>query len=245
MKGLLAALQFLSVLPIPRRFTTDDIGRSLVFFPAAGLVIGAFAALGYGFALALRLPALVSALVGVLFLSALTGFLHLDGVADTADGFFSARPRERILAIMRDSRIGTMGVIGVFAVLSLKWAALAGLPPAIGWRALVLAPMLGRAGQVMTLNYVPYARAEGGLASVFLDHCSRKSVFAALASFFFAAVFLGGPAGLLAPCAAAGFGVYFNFRCIQKIGGMTGDTLGAVSEGIETAAMCALCVGAA
>lgn len=242
MKGLLAALQFLSVLPISRPFEADDIGRSLAWFPAAGFIIGLCAATVYGAANLLGLPAPVSALAGVMALAGFSGFLHLDGVADTTDGFFSSRPRDRILEIMHDSRIGTMGVIGIFTVLAFKWAALDSLAPAEGWRVLVLAPIAGRAGQIVSMHYMPYARPGGGLASVFLAHCSRQTVLSAVFVSILAAALLCGANGLMAMGAAGAFGGFFSFRCLRKIGGMTGDTLGAVSEGIETIIMCAMCM---
>lgn len=243
LNGLLAALQFLSVLPIIRQFTPNDIGRSMAWFPIAGLIIGLCAAMVYGATQMLGVPDLVSALAGVAALAGFSGFLHLDGVADMADGFFSSRPRERILEIMRDSRIGTMGVIGVFMVLAFKWAAIVSLPPAIGWRVLVLAPIVGRASQIITMHYMPYARSEGGLASIFLAHCSRQTVLIVIVIVTLSAVLLGGAKGMMAVCVSGIFGFYFNFRCLRKIGGMTGDTLGAISEGIETVVMCAMCAG--
>jgi adenosylcobinamide-GDP ribazoletransferase len=243
LKGLLAALQFLSILPIDRPFEADDIGRSLVWFPAAGFIIGLCAVMVYGVANLIGLPAPVSALAGVMALAGFSGFFHLDGVADTADGFFSSRPRDRILEIMHDSRIGTMGVIGIFTILAFKWAALSSLTPAEEWRVIVLAPIAGRAGQIVSMNYMPYARSEGGLASVFLAHCSRQTVLIAVFICILAAVLLGGVSGLMAVFAAGAFGIFFNLRCLRKIGGMTGDTIGAVSEGIETIIMCVMCVG--
>ena len=241
MKGIFAALQFLSILPIHRQFAMDDMGKSLAWFSTAGGVIGLCAALVYGATLLIGLPVPVSALAGIMALAGFSGFLHLDGVADTADGFFSSRPRARMLDIMRDSRIGTMGVIGIFFVLTFKWAALVALPPAMGWRVLVLAPIAGRAGQVITMTWLPYARPEGGLASAFLSHCSRQTVFMCILICLAAAAILGGMKGLLALGLAGGFGVLFNWWCLRKIGGMTGDTLGAVSEGIEAVVMCAMC----
>ncbi len=243
MKQLLAALQFLSVLPIYQQFETDDIGRSQVWFPAAGLIIGICAAMVYGITLIFEMPVLVSGLAGVMALAAFSGFFHLDGVADTADGFFSSRTCSQMLDIMRDSRIGTMGAIGIFSVLAFKWAALVSLPPGMGWRILVLAPIVGRAGQVMTMTYMPYARTGGGLASVFLAHCSRQTVFKCILISLVAALVLGGIKGILALCLAGLFGVCFNLWCLRKINGMTGDTLGAVSEGLETVIMCAMCIG--
>lgn len=243
MKEFLAAFQFLSVLPIHQQFESEDIGRSQVWFPAAGLIIGVCAATVYGVALMLELPVFISGLAGIMALAAFSGFFHLDGVADTADGFFSSRTREQMLDIMRDSRIGTMGAIGIFSILAFKWAALVSLPTDLGWRVLVLAPVVGRTGQVITMTYMPYARSDGGLASLFLAHCSRQTVWMVMFFSLAAAAILGGMKGILSLCMAGAFGVLFNFWCLQKINGMTGDTLGAVSEGIEVVVMCAMCIG--
>ncbi|MFZ2633133.1 MAG: adenosylcobinamide-GDP ribazoletransferase [Desulfosalsimonadaceae bacterium] len=244
MKQLLAALQFLTILPIRQAFDSKQTGGSLVWFPAAGLVVGVCAAACYGLCIGLRLPESLAALAGVLALGGFSGFLHLDGVADTADGFFSSRSRERTLEIMRDSRIGTMGAVGVFGVLALKWSALASLPPGMGWRALILGPIVGRAAQVITMTWLPYARPEGGLASVFLSHCTRRTAMLNGLAGVVAAGFLSGGKGLIAICLAAVFALGFNAWCLKKINGITGDTLGAVSEGVETIILCALCAGA-
>lgn len=243
MKQLLAALQFLSVLPIHQQFEADDVGRSQFWFPVAGLIIGICAAMVYGIALMIELPALISGLAGVMALAGFSGFFHLDGVADTADGFFSSRPGDQMLEIMRDSRIGTMGAIGIFSVLAFKWAALTSLSPGMGWRVLVLAPIVGRGAQVVTMTYMPYARSEGGLASVFLAHCSKQTVWVVFFMCLAAAAIFGGMKGILALCLAGAFGVLFNFWCLRKINGMTGDTLGAVSEVIEVVVMCVMCIG--
>jgi len=144
---------------------------------------------------------------------------------------------------MRDSRIGTMGAIEIFAVLGFKWAALSSLPTEIGWRVLILAPIVGRAGQVMTMTYLPYARSEGGLASVFLSHCSRQTALKIIFFCLAAAALLGGMKGIFSLSMACVFGVLFNLWCLRKINGITGDTLGAVSEGLEVVVMCAMCMG--
>ena len=243
MKRLFAALQFLSVLPVYQHFEADDIGRSQVWFPAAGLIIGVCAVMVYGMTLLLEMPVVVSGLAGVMALAGFSGFFHLDGVADTADGFFSSRPRSQILDIMRDSCIGTMGAIGIFAVLAFKWAALISMDPAMGWRVIILAPIVGRSGQVLTMTYMSYARSGGGLASLFLAHCSRQTALKVMFFCIAAAVVLGGIQGILSLCLAGVFGFFFNLWCLRKINGMTGDTLGAVSEGLEVVIMCAMCMG--
>ena len=240
----LAALQFLSILPVRGRFETQDIGKSLVWFPAAGFVIGGCAAMVYGITHLLGLPAMIAGLSGVLALAVFSGCLHLDGVADTADGFFSARPRDKILEIMHDSRIGTMGVIGIFTVLALKWAALTSLPPAHAWRVLILAPVIGRTSQIITMARIPYARPRGGLASVFLAHAIGQTIVTSILTSLATAVLFGGVKGIFAVLVSILFIAGFNQWCMRKISGMTGDTLGAVSEGTEAVIMCVMCMGA-
>ena len=241
-KPLVAALQFLTVIPIPVRVTTADMGRSLPWFPAAGLVTGGVAAVVFAAAHALGAPPLMSALLGVLALSGTNGFFHLDGVADTADGLLSARPRERALEIMRDSRIGTMGVVGLFFILGLKWSALAAMAPGSGWRALLIAAVAARSAQVLTMGLLPYARKEGGLASVFLEHRKPSHMVVVSVAGLLLAALLAGVPGVAAILFSIVAALVFNGLCMKKIGGITGDTLGGLTEIIETTVLCVICV---
>ncbi len=235
-----AALQFLTIIPVGGHIPQTALGRAMPWFPVAGLVIGVGAGLAYTLALLLGLPPMAASLVGGLALSGLSGFLHLDGVADTADGFFSARSRDKILDIMRDSHVGTMGVVGLFAVLGLKWAALTSMPPDMAWKALVLAPVLGRTAQVCSMILLPYARSSGGLASIFINSRRRSDMYWALGIAGTAALFAGGT-GVAALILAALTVFLFSLWCMKKIGGITGDTVGAATEIVETAALCAVC----
>ncbi|WP_291318972.1 adenosylcobinamide-GDP ribazoletransferase [Desulfonatronospira sp.] len=244
LQPLLAALQFLTVIPAGSHVPQQALGRAMPWFPAAGLLIGVGAGLAFALALLLGLPPLAASLVGVLVLSGLSGFLHLDGVADTADGFFSARSRDRILDIMRDSHVGTMGVVALFAILGLKWAALASMPPGMAWKALVLAPILGRTAQVCSMTLLPYARSSGGLASIFINSRRRSDIYWVLGFAGIASLFVGIPgiAALILGTAAA---FIFSLWCMKKIGGITGDTVGTATEVVEVAALCAICALAA
>ena len=238
---LAAALQFLTVIPVPISTTQSDMAKSLAWFPAAGLVCGLAAALFFLLAHALGLPPMVAGLIGILALSGFNGFFHLDGVADTADGFFSARPKEKILDIMHDSRIGTMGAAGLFFVLAIKWSALAAMTPADGWRALIIAAILARGALVLAMGILPYARKEGGLVSVFLtERMPSQMVFVSVFGLLAAAA-LGGIAGIAALLFAVAAVVVFNFFGMQKIGGITGDTLGAQTEITEAAVLIVMC----
>ena len=178
-RAMLAALQFLTILPLPRDLDlgTRALGQGVWFFPVVGLLIGvAVAALDFG--LGQILPQLPASALVVIALLLVSGGLHVDGLADTADGFFSSRPKERILEIMHDSRSGPMAVAAVVCVLSLKLSALASLPaqpPLQRAGVIVLMALAGRCALVFQINLLPYARTEGGLCTVFAQAKSRAA----------------------------------------------------------------------
>ncbi len=240
MKRLLATIRFLTILPTPggRSDTVDVLAGTIAFFPLIGVLIGAAAA---GLAVALWLlfaaaPPVASVLV-VTALVAVSGGLHLDGLADTADGFFSSRPKERILEIMKDSHIGTFGTTAIFCVLALKVAALSGLPAADGavWRAVFLMPLAGRCAMVVSMRILPSTTPGAGLGSVFCENGSTIGMLWALTVLGTAGWLLLGNAGLLAGAAAVVVTLLFSAQCYRKIGGATGDTLGATCELAEAA----------
>lgn len=232
MRRFLAALQFLTILPVRAEATSDLLGSSLGWFPLVGLLIGGLVA-GLDFLaahLGVSYPLRAVFALGVFIV--LSGGLHLDGLADTADGFFSSRSPEAILAIMKDSRIGTMGVLALILILGAKYAAL--VDPALApvrTSALVLAPVVGRSLQVIGLTWMPYARLEGGMASVFLPFRSRVvGVWACVFPCAFAIGTLGARTAALLLAAVALLLAVWARSCRATIGGMTGDTLGALSE---------------
>lgn len=241
-KPLIAALQFLTIIPVPVPVSQADMEKALPWFPVAGLVNGSIGAAILVLAHALGLPPMMAGLLGVLAISFSNGFFHLDGVADTADGLLSARPKAKILEIMRDSRIGTMGFVGLFFILGLKWSALVSMAPGIGWRALIVSAVVARCAQVLTMGLLPYARKEGGLVSIFLKsrmpaHMVMVSVFGLLL-----AATMTGVYGIFAVLAAIVASVVFNGICMAKIDGITGDTLGALTEIVETTMLCVISV---
>lgn len=247
MKALIAALQFLTVLPLPVPANWSigerELRRSVLFFPVVGLLMGAaVAALDLG--LTRALPAAPAAVLVVLALLLFSGGLHMDGLADTADGFLSSRPRERILEIMKDSRSGPMAIAVVTCVLALKMAVVASLPEAGRWQALVLMVLAGRCVLVVQMNALPYARPDGGLASVFRKDKTGprrgiESVWACVVLGLAAWLLLALP-GLVAAGAVVLTILLFCLHSYRKIGGFTGDTLGAGCEISEAAA--GLCV---
>jgi adenosylcobinamide-GDP ribazoletransferase len=235
MKRLLAAVQFLTILPVPRGLCPDEraLGGSLPFFPVVGLGIGAAVA-AIDWALGLLFPVGVTSVLAVILLIAASGGLHMDGLADTADGFFSSRPRERILEIMRDSRTGPMGVAAIVCVVALKIALIASVAaPARAW-VLLLTPVAGRCALLIQMALLPYVRPEG-LAQVF--HRNRSLAHAPWALMFLIASggLAGGIPGLVAGGVSFLFALIFTAYVRRRIGGLTGDTLGAACEWTELA----------
>lgn len=234
MKRFFAAWGFLTIIPCPMSHqNTDTLGKSVPCYPLVGAILGCMA---YGavwlFAHGLHLPPAVGAVLLTILLGAFSGGLHLDGLADTADGFLSSRPRERILEIMRDSRIGAMGVLGLFAVLALKIAALASLPLTEVLISAAMMPLAGRVAIVISMSFLPYARQDG-LATIFYMH--RRHWHAVWAVLFLAGIgfLFWGLKGLsfaIVTVVICGIWALVTFR---KIGGATGDTLGAGCEFAE------------
>ena len=234
MKPFLAAIQFLTVIPFPKAFVFQEraLGRSVPFFPLIGLLIGLTAA-AVGYVVNIFLPPLPAMAMVVIFLLVISGGLHMDGLADTADGFFSARPRDKMLAIMRDSRIGVMGVIAVICVMLIKWSLLLSLTGTLQMAVIVLMPLVGRSAMVITMTCLPYIRTDGGLATLFAVHRSWIHALWAVACMLIAGFLLAQGMGLsiaLASLAVTALWTAYSFR---KIGGYTGDTLGAVCEIVE------------
>jgi adenosylcobinamide-GDP ribazoletransferase len=233
MMGLLTALRFLTILPIPGggRVPERTIGRSTAWYPLVGLLVGLL--LAGGLLLAARLwSALPAGAAGLaLWVLATRGF-HLDGLADTFDGIGGGATRERKLAIMKDSRVGVFGLLAVGVCLIGKFAFLAELAAAGPQRAapgLLAAPALGRWGMLLALYSFPSA-ATTGLGQAVKRHCRWPQMAAGTATALAAAGLLLGAWGLalaaLLAAASLGLGLLFT----RQLGGLTGDTLGAICE---------------
>ena len=230
MRILRAALSMLTSFPTGKIFgpTDDEIRRTPFCFPLIGLVIGLILAL-IGQGLLKILPHLIAAAL-LTFLSELpTRAFHLDGLADTADGFLSSRPRERILEIMHDSRIGTMGVLAIAAWCLIKFSAFAVLAEKQIPAALFFMSLNGRCAMVYHLMCCRYARPEGLGRLVFERKPVSAMILSVFCSFGLMYAFFP-PICLIVPAAVLVFGVLWSLYTRKKIGGGTGDTLGAVEE---------------
>lgn len=234
MKSFIAALQFLTVCPWIGRVqcTERQIGRSSFWFPVVGILLGLLLAFADQLTTFI-FPSLVSSSLIVILMIAVSGGLHMDGLADTADGFLSSRPRERILEIMKDSHIGVMGVLAIVSVFGLKACALSTLTDATRFSTILLVPMAGRCALVLQMATLKYVRPTG-LGTLFEQTKRRIDLVFAVSIFSGLAFYLKGTSGLIAVAAVFGLLSIFSLQTRTKIGGYTGDTLGASCELAET-----------
>ncbi len=239
MKAFLLALQFLTCFPVSLRSAPSpaDWGRSALAYPAIGLLIGLLLA-GLQQLVGHADPLLQAALLTATW-ALITGGLHLDGLADSADAWVGGHgDRERTLAIMKDPRSGPAAISTLVLTLLLKFAALAVLIKADAWPALLLVPVLGRSAIVALLLSTPYVRP-GGMGSALTAHLPRAA--AVLVMLLVAAGGLyAGKAGALALVVAVAAWLALRWMMLRRLGGMTGDTLGAAVELTEVAVLIAL-----
>ncbi|WP_455230991.1 adenosylcobinamide-GDP ribazoletransferase [Geopseudomonas aromaticivorans] len=229
---LLIALQFLTRLPIrlPGMPEPEQLGRSLLWYPLVGLGLGGVL-LAAAWLLAGVFAPLAAALLLALWVLA-SGGLHLDGLADTADAWVGGfGDRERTLAIMKDPCCGPIAVVTLLLVLLLKFAALWALLASGQWLALLLAPLLGRSALLLLFLGTPYVR-QGGLGSAMAEHLPAQAGWRVLLAVLLATL-LCGWSGLLALLGAALLFALCRRALLQRLGGTTGDTAGAVLELLE------------
>ena len=235
LEDLLVAFRYLTILPLPRRRAPGDLGRAAGWFPVVGLGLGTCIALASLLADRVVPPGVGALLLGALW-AGLTGGLHLDGLADASDGLGGGWSRERALSIMRDARSGPFGVTAIVLVLGLKAAAVATLPEGLAWRALVLAPVLGRAGPLLLVLLCPAARTEGAGHALAAGARWPGLLAGGVITVAVSVAMLGVWSALLLAVTASlawGWAVYLRHR----IGGFTGDTLGALVEVTEAVSL--------
>lgn len=247
-QAFVAAVQLLSRFPMPVSVPFEEkvLRRSVLFYPLVGLIIGIALAAVYGGASAI-LPGLLPAALTTGVWVAVTGGFHLDGLMDTADGVLSHRSRERMLEIMKDSRVGAMGVIVCVIQLLMKFALLVSLGDSGTWLGVVLlaaVPVWSRWFMVAAIALWPYAReGQQGMGAMFREVGARQvtgcsavasllslAVLAAAGHGFAFAIVISGMAVLISGCS----GTWIAVRLVRKLGGLTGDTYGALNELLET-----------
>ena len=244
MRSLILAVRFLTVLPVPGPEAQGPtaLGRAAWWFPAVGLVLGA-ALGGFLHGLEQLFPPLVAAVLLVAGWKAVTGGIHLDGLADLLDGIAGGDPARR-LAIMRDSRIGVFGALGLIFAALIAVAAVSELSGPARARVLLLAPLLGRTAPLLAGAWLRPATPGQGLGAGFAAGLSRASGAVWVAASLVLAWALLGPGGVLLVVAGLGGALLVASDASRRLGGVTGDVLGAVVEvaelGVLLAAVAAL-----
>jgi adenosylcobinamide-GDP ribazoletransferase len=228
------AISFLTLLPMGRdiRPTPEMLGRSMGLFPAVGLLLGLGLCIA-NWLLQGLLPRPVLDCLLVLLLIGVTGALHLDGLADLFDGLAGGKDRASILAIMKDSRVGAMGAVGLVMVLLLKYLSLYHIPLEYKNAALIFMPAAGRWMQLSLACYAPYVRAEGGTGSAFIENVGQPEFLRGTATLIIAALVLFWSQGIFL-IFLLGIATMLLLRYFEaRLGGITGDVLGAVTEMTE------------
>lgn len=242
----LVCLSFFSRLPIRMPSGSFDLHRSAAAWPLSGAVVAILPALLYWLALSIGITAMVAALLSLALLAALTGAMHEDGLADTADGI-GGNTRETRLEIMRDSRLGTYGALALLFSVSLRASSLAALifyGPAAGALAILMVAMISRAMALWHWNSTLPARSEGlAWAAGRPDWLALAigMVLGIIAAILLILVFgISALIGVLLAAVAIGF---FTSRCVKQLGGHTGDTIGAAQQISETLILVGLTAG--
>lgn len=239
-------LSFMTTLPVRSGGFDEEFHRGVMFFPTIGLILGLVYVTVESVAQPIfgeMITAILVIVTGVL----LTGGLHLDGLGDTFDGVYSYRSREKIMEIMKDSRIGTNGLLAIFLVLLLKIAGLAKLLDD-GYTVALFVPIAGRIIS-MTACYVGIPAKTAGSGNAFIGKVSQKDyrmgLFSGLLYLLLFSLFLGKGALLLMNLLALGGAMIFVMLFIRqmkrRIGGLTGDVLGAICELAEMVYLLVLC----
>jgi adenosylcobinamide-GDP ribazoletransferase len=230
-RGLIASIQFLTIIPSGST-QAFEAHRALPFFPICGLIIGSLLA-GVDYLGAMIWPSHAVAVVDMVFLVVITGALHLDGLADTADGLYGRRTVKRVLEIMKDSRVGAIGVVTVICCLAVKWAGLSGIQHLRPFW-LFMVPALSRATVIFAIRFLPYGRPDGGTGHSFfqrpiqlIDYWSL-GLLAGVILITTVWGFIWVSIGIV--CLTASILIYYRI----KINCITGDMLGAMIEITES-----------
>lgn len=239
-RALWAAAMFFTRLPLPSLpvLAPEDQRRATAYWPLVGALVGTVIAGVWALAATL-VPSGVAAGLALAAGLLLTGALHEDGFADVCDGFGGGATRERVLEIMRDSRIGAFGAIGIFMLLGLKWQAMTALPPSLLPAAVITAHVLSRGAAVAMMVALPYARTDASLARPMVGPPGARLTGVAVTALA-PLLLLPPPCRLAGLAAVAGIWAMCLLWFGRRLGGYTGDCLGAVQQLGETALLLAV-----
>ena len=230
LRRFLIAIQFLTRLPVPRRLVTteEELGRAAGFFPLVGVIVGGGAAIVFIVAKIVA-PLSVAVVLAVAFAAFITSGFHEDGLADTFDGLGGGWTRERTLEIMRDSRIGTYGSLALIFLILGKYTFLTALPPQQIWRWLLVAHTASRWTILPLCRWLPYARVEGQ-GKLVARQITLVSLITGSAIFLLLLLLLPWRAAAIAFVVTALVVLFSGLYFKRRLGGITGDCLGAANQ---------------
>jgi len=234
LSDFLLMVQFMTRLPVNLSLPCEsrNFKRGASMLPLVGLIIGGLQWVVFFLAvkaLPLKAAAALVVLLGVL----LTGALHIDGLGDTCDGFYAFKGREKIIEIMKDSRIGTYACLAIVFDILLKYSGITSLPSLNKGMIIIAVPVISRAAQVFLFSIGNTAKSTGS-GNLFIGNVGKSEALIALAmAMLITAPLLGIKVASLLFIAAVAVTLSFNYYCVKKIGGLTGDTLGANNELVE------------
>ncbi|MFC2091581.1 adenosylcobinamide-GDP ribazoletransferase [Elusimicrobiota bacterium] len=230
LRSFFVAFQFLTAIPVRIKGEVDCklFSDATVYFPVVGIILGLILSIVHRVSYALVSDSL-ACIISVVILILLTGGLHIDGFADTIDGFYAGRNKEEILKIMKDPHVGTMGVIAIVCLIMLKTGFIGLLDIPLRLNTLVIMPVLSRWSMVFAMFLFGYARDQGKAKKFFSGLNAVRLFLATLITIVFVILFMGSTGLLLmfaVLLATYSAGVIFK----RKINGLTGDILGFINE---------------
>lgn len=231
MKNFILILQFMTRIPINinLKVERENFQKGVAYLPLVGLIIGGIEALVYYLSLRIFSPNIATLFVIIAHL-VVTGAIHLDGFGDTIDGLFSGRSKERILEIMKDSRVGTFGALGLIVLILGKFLAIKEMQQNEVIRGIIIAPVIGRTLMTLLMYKRKYARDKEGLGDLFIGVLERKNFIIALVLGVVITLAIGREKGIILILIMAIITLLFRNYVESKIDGVTGDILGASVE---------------
>ncbi len=239
--GFLAALRFLTIIPLPGgKLSPREVGRSIAYFPAVGAIIGLIL-VGLNRLLGLVLPSELVNILLVVSLAIVSGGLHLDGFVDTCDGMVGHKTVAQRRRVMKDSRAGAFGIIGVCCLLLVKYVSLNSVPESWLVPTLLLMPVLSRWAMVYAVFVYPYAKPSG-LGRAFKEEANRLGFLVATIIALAIAVIPVQLAGLVIMLVVWIIVTVVASYLKSRFGGLTGDTYGAINEIAEVLVLILVCL---
>jgi adenosylcobinamide-GDP ribazoletransferase len=230
LKNFITAVQFLTIFTLNRKHEVaeNDLAKSMVYFPIVGFGLG-FILVYADKGLLWVLPHSIANALLIIIAVLLTRALHIDGLADTLDGMMGGYDKQSRLHIMKDSRLGTAGALGIMFLLLVKYVTLNNLFSGEKAAALLIAPLLARWSQTLMVYRSVYGREEG-MGRAFVGHLRGSGMIAASVVAMGLAGWVSGSSAVYLATTVVLFTLLSRWYFVRKLGGVTGDTIGAVSE---------------